>query len=215
MSNGDYMDKAAPSSQDCVGLTLLAVCYLSVLACTLVKLLRACNLSGSESLMRIKVFYALISVIAAMRALWLFDFQFDFDREAYAYLNIVPNSLLVSLGSVFSYFWYETITSTDASLSDASKKKRTTALCVSFASFNVASIGMQVLIVNDYFHGGFGITPFQPMWEYALRRNLYFVYASSALALSIALYHSGTTLAMRLSAVLSFGRAISDRVQST
>lgn len=165
MSNGDYMDKAAPNREDCIGLTLLAVSYLSVLLCTLVKLVRACALPGSESLMRIKVFYGLISVIAGLRALWLLDYEVDFDREAYAYLNIVPNSLLVMLGSVFSYFWYETVTSTDASLDEAAKKKRITALNAGVITFNVVSIGMQILIVNDYFHGGFGITPFQPMWE--------------------------------------------------
>lgn len=38
------------------------------------------------------------------------------------------------------------------------------------------------------------------------------MYAGSALVLSITLYHSGMTLALRLSSVLPFGKAISARV---
>jgi len=41
------------------------------------------------------------------------------------------------------------------------------------------------------------------------------VYAVSGLALSLSLYHSGQTLAVRLSAVLSQGKNISGKVRST
>lgn len=105
MSKSDYMDKTNPSSSDCVGLSVLALGYGCVFLCTVAKAVKAFRLPRSESLLRVKIFYALISMIAALRAIWLLDFAFDFDRETYAYLNIAPNSLLSLLGSTFSYFW--------------------------------------------------------------------------------------------------------------
>jgi len=105
MSKSDYMDKASPSSSDCVGLSVLALGYGCAFLCTVAKAVKACRMPRSESLLRVKIFYALISMIAALRAIWLLDFAFDFDRETYAYLNIAPNSLLSLLGSTFSYFW--------------------------------------------------------------------------------------------------------------
>ena len=170
MSKSDYMDKSSPNSSDCVGLSLLALGYCCVFLCTLGKFLKACRLPRSESLLRVQVFYVLISMIAGLRTVWLLDFAFDLDREVYAYLNIAPNSLLSLLGSVFTYFWsdatrYETITSTDATLSEASKKRRTAALQFSIISFNFISVGLQVLILNDYFHSGFGLAPFPSLWE--------------------------------------------------